>query len=28
VVWPMSASKIQKGVLRERAARELVPADA
>jgi acyl-CoA synthetase (AMP-forming)/AMP-acid ligase II len=26
--WPMSASKIQKGVLRERAARECVPAEA
>jgi len=26
--WPMSASKIQKGLLRERAATELVPADA
>jgi len=24
--WPMSASKIQKGVLRERAATELVGA--
>jgi fatty-acyl-CoA synthase len=26
--WPMSASKIQKGLIRERAARELVAADA